>query len=182
MRSSRSLGDLKGSLLKGSERVRKHSTGEPQRRKSHRKCKVTSESDRREMASRLYQELLRPNFSEWAAKSCRCQRFLVHLLRGLRGGLSVSIYNSEWCHSHRNVNGEMRDVLCLRGKMQIGGERDSWCQVGGRANHNDKPHYYHFKTIYATDIMTKLLNSASTKSQEPFILNRHWKWHVIKEY
>lgn len=28
MRSSRSLGDLKGSLLKGSERVRKHSTGE----------------------------------------------------------------------------------------------------------------------------------------------------------
>ncbi|KAI9519573.1 hypothetical protein NQZ68_027754, partial [Dissostichus eleginoides] len=27
MRSSRSLGDLKGSLLKGSERVRKHSTG-----------------------------------------------------------------------------------------------------------------------------------------------------------
>lgn len=31
-------------------------------------------------------------------------------------------------------------------------------------------------------LMTKLLNSASTKSQEPFILNRHWKWHVIKEY
>lgn len=28
MKSSRSLGDLKGSLLKGSERVRKHSTGE----------------------------------------------------------------------------------------------------------------------------------------------------------
>lgn len=28
MRSSRSLGDLKGSLLKGGERVRKHSTGE----------------------------------------------------------------------------------------------------------------------------------------------------------
>lgn len=154
MRSSRSLGDLKGSLLKGSERVRKHSTGEPQRRRSHRNCKVTGESDRREMASRLYQELLRPNFSKWAAKSCRCQRFLVHLLRGLRGGLSVSIYNSEWCHSHRNVNGEMRDVLCQRGKMQSGGERDSWCQVGGRANDNDKPRYYHFKTIYATDMMT----------------------------
>lgn len=40
MRSSRSLGDLKGSLLKGSERVRKHSTGEPARRNTER-YKVT---------------------------------------------------------------------------------------------------------------------------------------------
>lgn len=36
MRSSRSLGDLKGSLLKGSERVRKHSTGERKHRRTQR--------------------------------------------------------------------------------------------------------------------------------------------------
>lgn len=35
MRSSRSLGDLKGSLLKGNERVRKHSTGESGDTHSH---------------------------------------------------------------------------------------------------------------------------------------------------
>lgn len=40
MRSSRSLGDLKGSLLKGSERVRKHSTGEAAHRNTE-KDKVT---------------------------------------------------------------------------------------------------------------------------------------------
>lgn len=34
MRSSRSLGDLKGSLLKGGERVRKHSTGESSARQT----------------------------------------------------------------------------------------------------------------------------------------------------
>lgn len=41
MKSSRSLGDLKGSLLKGSERVRKHSTGE----KTH--AEIKSVNDRR---------------------------------------------------------------------------------------------------------------------------------------
>lgn len=58
MRSSRSLGDLKGSLLKGSERVRKHSTGE-----LDAKSRAISPNAVRELLTLLWQILFLSNLS-----------------------------------------------------------------------------------------------------------------------
>lgn len=118
MRSSRSLGDLKGSLLKGNERVRKHSTGEVERKSTQRNLKKSlaiNQSERHYCSIRSH--------SERATKSCWCQ-VSCPPAKASRVACQRQ-FTAEWCHSHWNVNGKMRLVLCQRGKMQIGGESDN---------------------------------------------------------
>lgn len=102
MRSSRSLGDLKGSLLKGSERVRKHSTGELL--KGVEKCNI---------------------IRFWNLELCLSGILVLPTL--CFSGLPVKRgFESPFRrNARRNANGLMKDVLCRRRTKLIAGECDS---------------------------------------------------------
>lgn len=90
MKSSRSLGDLKGSLLKGSERVRKHSTGELPCKKKKGVFILFSlvfKCERRQKSTLLM------------------QRFLSRVQKP-QGWLVSVTCKADCRQSHRNVNGK----------------------------------------------------------------------------